>query len=83
MKNDHGTGGRVARTADLLNDIGPSHQAIAARAVRLRLGMRARRLAARPNVVQNWVLPGTAQTVNAALAERRAAMKRQIAGLFA
>ena len=82
MKNDHGTG-RASRAADLLSNIGPSHQAIAARAVRRRLGMRARRLAARSNVVQNRVLPGTAQTVNAALADRRAAMKRQIAGLFA
>ena len=86
MKNDLGTG-RAPRAADLLSNIGPSHQAIAARAARAgraarRLGMRARRLAARSNVAHDWILPD-GQRISAAIDARRAAMKRQVAGLFA
>jgi hypothetical protein len=44
--------------------------------------MRARRLAARSNVAQDWILPD-GQRISAALAARRAAMKRHVAGLFA
>ena len=86
-KNDLGTG-RAPRAADLqapLN-VGPSYPAIAVRAALAgravrRTGMRTRWGAARPSA-QDWILPD-GQRISAALAARRAAMKRQVAGLFA
>ena len=89
--NDHGAG-RAARTADKstvygsvnsgqIVSVGSSCSTIAARAVRRRLGMRARWGEARPSA-QDWILPD-GQRISAALAARRAAMKRQVAGLFA
>ena len=95
-KNDLGTG-RAPRAADKstvhgsansgqIVNAGPSYPtiavraALAGRAVR-RTGMRTRWGAARPSA-QDWILPD-GQRISAALATRRAAMKRQVAGLFA
>ncbi len=85
--NDPGMGGRVARAADSLNVSPNSSSTIvvraarAGRAVRRRIGMRTRWGEVRPSA-QDWVLPD-GQTVSAAIEARRAAMKRQVAGLFA
>jgi hypothetical protein len=85
--NDHGTG-RAPRAADCQTPVnaGPSYPTIAVRAALAgraarRTGMRTRWGAARPSA-QDWILPD-GQRISAAIDARRAAMKRQVAGLFA